>query len=882
MTELGDLDLWVYDFEVFACDWLLVAKEVRTGNICHWWNEDAEELIGEVETNPDRIWVGWNSSNYDRWIMKAILAGCEPEEVKEVNDFIIDGNQGWQHPHLVDSWASICDCDLKKDTQAGMSLKSIEGALYQSIIESEVDFHVAHRLSSEERDEVLFYCTNDVNATENILAMRSEYLETKLRLGERAGITPQKALSLTNAKLTAVVLGARRRKEVEDDERAYVLPDNLEKNYIPDEVVVFFKRLKDKTIPDEDLFTSKLNIAIQDCAITLGFGGIHGAIPHYAEDAAETRHIINVDVASYYPSLMVHNGYASRATDDPKAFEAIYHERLSAKSAGDKETANALKLIVNTAYGAMLNQYNDLYDPLMARSVCISGQLYLLELAEHVAEVNGVKIIQLNTDGLMLSLPSSSMSEAEQIFGEWQERTHFVLETDHISRIRQKDVSNYVMVATDGHVKCKGGWLTRGVSAAGAFKVSNNANVIARAVIEYLAHDTSIEQTVASARDIGDFQIIAKAGHKFQDCFQMIDGEQVPIQMCNRLFATLDETQGVLYKTPRKGGNPCKIAGCPPHSAIHNGPIATATEDALQLDRSWYVQEAVKQAKEFGSLTSNHATGETMTKADNVYAKLARARKLFAERHVQRSGVNEHHGFEYFELADIVPSQIEIFAEVGLLEIMTTETVGDGELDDGTKLTRQNLVATIVNAAAPEETIEFRIPWTTVPPIRTKDGRYVTNPLQQFGSEETYLRRYMKMLVLDVVVQDEVDADKPEPKVREEKREDDTKTTLDDEPPKVKVRKSKQKKGATSVAKAAKTAAESTSETPAAAAQVRGIKNAIKALKEQYPDADALKAAVRTIKKETTNLKDVSAAQASDILERLGQLAEELSAESEK
>ena len=75
------------------------------------------------------------------------------------------------------------------------------------------------------------------------------------------------------------------------------------------------------------------------------------------------------------------------------------------KKAGDKATANALKLVLNTTYGAMLNKYNDLYDPLMGRSVCISGQLQLLEMAIHlIQDCPTLKIIQLNTDGIMVSL----------------------------------------------------------------------------------------------------------------------------------------------------------------------------------------------------------------------------------------------------------------------------------------------------------------------------------------------------------------------------------------------------------------------------------------------------------------------------------------------
>ena len=76
-------------------------------------------------------------------------------------------------------------------------------------------------------------------------------------------------------------------------------------------------------------------------------------------------------------------GYTSRNIPSPDVYAATIERRVKAKRAGDKATANALKLVLNTTYGAMLNKYNALYDPLMGRSVCISGQLFLLELANH-------------------------------------------------------------------------------------------------------------------------------------------------------------------------------------------------------------------------------------------------------------------------------------------------------------------------------------------------------------------------------------------------------------------------------------------------------------------------------------------------------------------
>ena len=72
----------------------------------------------------------------------------------------------------------------------------------------------------------------------------------------------------------------------------------------------------------------------------------------------------------------------SRSVPDPDEYKRVYETRIAAKKAGDKATANALKLVLNTTYGAMKNPYNALFDPRMANAVCISGQLYLIDLIE--------------------------------------------------------------------------------------------------------------------------------------------------------------------------------------------------------------------------------------------------------------------------------------------------------------------------------------------------------------------------------------------------------------------------------------------------------------------------------------------------------------------
>lgn len=129
----------------------------------------------------------------------------------------------------------------------------------------------------------------------------------------------------------------------------------------------------------------------------------------------------------------------------------------------------------------------------------------------------------------------------------------------------------------------------------------------------------------------------------------------------------------------------------------------------------------------------------------NVRQKLAKARLYFLNRKVAKSGKNMHLEFKYFELEDIVPVAIRIFANVGL----TSFTDFNGETAS----------MTVLNTDNPEEPgITFTLPYRENKPIISNQGKEVTNPMQALGASTTYLRRYLWMMALDITEPDEVDA----------------------------------------------------------------------------------------------------------------------------
>ena len=606
---------FIFDFEVFAHDWLVVFKNLSNKQYTVIHN-DNEELTAFMDEQP--FLIGFNNKHYDQFILKAILNGAAPGDVKQVNDFIIQGGNGWQHSLC--GGKSIAQCDLMDDTQMGTSLKSIEAHLGMDITESAVQFDLDRPLTQQEVEQTVYYCKHDVDATEILFYLRKNYLLNKINLGKAKGISQADALYMTNAKLTAAYLDAVRQDH--DDEREYQYPAKLRREYIPQEVFDFFDRLHDKSVSDDELFTSKLQLDVGGCPVTIGFGGIHGALTQYHEKETDTRLLINNDVGSLYPHLMTIFGYTSRAIPDPAIYEQMLARRMAAKKAHDTATANALKLVANTTYGAMLNQYNDLCDPRMGRSVCITGQLLLLELTCHIIQdCHTAKLFNLNTDGIALSIDVSEYDQAQEIMREWQERTGFELEEDNIHEIVQKDVNNYLIVMRDGSVKAKGGELVRGLITngklpltslglpeweqlkGGAFSINNNAVVIPAAVKAYLLDGVLPETTIGNDNDVLHYQIIAKASGKYSGVYHIVNGKRQDAQRCNRVYATTSPGHGTLYKVHRESGRPAKISGLPEHCIVDN----RNEYDISVVNKEWYIEQAWKTIEAF--------TGETADKA---------------------------------------------------------------------------------------------------------------------------------------------------------------------------------------------------------------------------------------------------------------------------
>ena len=366
-----------FDAEVFLQDWLFVIIDPINHEKYVFIN-DAKKLASFYEAHKEDIWIGYNSHHYDQYIFKGILCGFDPYEI---SSFIIaEKNQGWQYSSLFQK-IQLYEFDIMTTTN---SLKELEGFMGNDIRESSVSFTIDRNLTEKELEEVVGYCTHDVEQTMEIFLHRKEEFDSQIAL-LKAFKLPLKYISKTKAQLAAVILKANKYNYA--DEFDLDIPSNLMiKKYT--KVLDWYK---DSSNHDYD---KSLEITVAGANHIFAWGGLHGAREQYKDEGI----LLNVDVVSFYPSLMIEYGFLSRNVESSALYKELYEERIRLKSEKNL-MQQPYKIVLNSTYGAMKYKYNNLYDPRQANNVCVVGQLLLLDLIERLE--HHWTLIQSNTDGLI-------------------------------------------------------------------------------------------------------------------------------------------------------------------------------------------------------------------------------------------------------------------------------------------------------------------------------------------------------------------------------------------------------------------------------------------------------------------------------------------------
>lgn len=493
-------DFLFYDIEVFSDDALVVFKDINK-KLVRVFHNNFVKLSDFIK---GKTLVGFNNYFYDDKIMIYMLDLKTPQQIKELNDRIIGGDDvrfmGKKKFHSLDCFQQI-DVSMP-------SLKKIEGNLGRMILESSVPFSIDRPLTSEEFNEALIYCMYDVDTTIDIFKMREKsYFQPKHSLIEMLG--KEDAIKWNTTTISANLL---MKKPQPKWSNIRVSEEFME--LVPPEVCDLWLE-KDK---------GSVTIENFDNEIQFGFGGLHGA--HKTIKRVENVKLL--DVTSMYPNIiLILNALGKEAT---AKYKEILNKRMEIKHK-DKVLSDALKLILNSVYGNLNNKYSMLFNPKAALSVCVYGQIALYDLCKQLSAF--CTIININTDGVAFIPHDEAYVEA---YKEWEKEFDLQLEEDHFDLFIQKDVNNYIGVK-DGKMKCKGGDVNR--YEYDAFFRNNNARILDIALVEKLVYDRDIIETIEANLDKPQlYQYILKAGNTYKGTFDENGNEYNKV---NRVFAAKKE-----------------------------------------------------------------------------------------------------------------------------------------------------------------------------------------------------------------------------------------------------------------------------------------------------------------------------------------------------
>lgn len=568
-----------YDFEVFKYDWMVVVINPVTHDERVIIN-DVDALTALYEEHKREIWVGYNNLHYDQFIFKGILCGFDP---KAINDFIIvEGHKGWQYSSLLRKLYMVNYDVFHPRTDRG--LKTHEAYLGNDICETTVPFDIDRKLTDAEIAETVKYCRHDVEQTIEVFMQRKSEFDARMDLLKMFDL-PLVYLGKTDAQLTAIILGAERPARPRDDEFDIVpLPcldlgpyDFIRSWYLD---------------PANQDYSATLDFDIAGCPHKCAWGGLHGAIAQYAGEG----YFINVDVESYYPAEMIAHELLSRNVQDPSKFKGIRDHRIELKHAKDPRQ-KALKLVVNGTFGASKDKFNALYDPRQANMVCVNGQLMLIDLMHKLVRDVGAEIIQSNTDGVLIRMPDgfdggpdAFYDRVDDVAYEWEHRTGMGLEFDEFTRVYQKDVNNYVLVAADGSMKTKGAYVKK------LGPLDYDLAVVNKALVEFMVYGVPVEDTIAADDDLIDYQRVVKVSGKYK---YGVHGHERLTDKCFRVFASTRESDGMIGRVKAGKAKPEKFGNTSEHSFIDNGDVH-GKKCPGYLDKSWYIQLAKTRLAQFG------------------------------------------------------------------------------------------------------------------------------------------------------------------------------------------------------------------------------------------------------------------------------------------
>lgn len=338
-------------------------------------------------------------------------------------------------------------------------------------------------------------------------------------------------------------------------------------------------------------YATCLNVVIDGFRFDFGVGGIHGSISSKVARSNDVYDIVDADVASMYPNIAISNKVYPEHLGEGfcKIYEDVYNQRKS-YSKGTPENA-MLKLALNSVYGDSNSEYSVFYDPKYTMTITINGQLSLCLLSEKLMKIKGLKLIQVNTDGVTVALKKQSRQEYMNICKQWEKQVKLDLEYVDYSAMYIRDVNNYIATYANGGVKRKGAYQYEEL----AWHQNQSALVVSMAAEAKMLNGVDLKKFVTEHWNKGnyfDFMLRTKVDKSSRLVLNYEDGEDIPQQRICRYYPAVHGGKLVKIMKPLEGKTEERRIGFDTQYLVKTCNDMSELDDDINID--YYVEQAEK------------------------------------------------------------------------------------------------------------------------------------------------------------------------------------------------------------------------------------------------------------------------------------------------
>ena len=500
-----------FDTECYPNYFLIVFKDLKGNEECFVKDENNVLPVARIKKLLEtRQTIGFNSRMYDIPMITYALSGVSNSLLKEMSDRIINESV----------YNTLCEyqlwCPKEYDhidiinVAIGKNGLKMYGARINTPYLQDLPYDPSTSLSQDDKAIIKKYCSNDVDITKNL------YLHLKNEIDIRTAINDEYKVdvrSKSDAQIAEVLINKQlvsSKKKITSFEFKYTPPDYIKFNSDNlNNLLVKFTEIEFKGVVGDRLLEKGIvtDVIINDVPYSCGIGGLHSKEEARTVIATDDEYIIDIDVVSYYPTIILNNKYCPdnyNTEEFLEFYQKIYDDRIIAKKENNVSKANVYKIILNGSFGKFGDQYSSLYSPKLLIHTTITGQLSILMLIEKLEEY-GYNVLSTNTDGITVKVKKDKYNFFRQIVKSWEDKVNFKTEEVKYKSLHNQSVNSYIAIKEDGSLKCKGLFGSDDLSRNPAIKICKEA------IFSYLLDKRKVEHTIMNAKqDPSNFIMVRK------------------------------------------------------------------------------------------------------------------------------------------------------------------------------------------------------------------------------------------------------------------------------------------------------------------------------------------------------------------------------------